>query len=141
MKSMNDNSNNNNEGSENDNNNQNWLGFSLSPHMKMEQLPSPPAHLHHHHPSVSTSFCLSPSQLTPYGLCYGAPDNTGFHPPLTVMPLKSDGSLCIMEALTRSQTQGIYSMLSSYTYMYVCSLKLQTFCEIYSWERFFVFMK
>ncbi|XP_028806916.1 AP2-like ethylene-responsive transcription factor ANT [Neltuma alba] len=113
MKSMNDSRNN--DGSENNNSNQNWLGFSLSPHMKMEHSPGPPLHHHDHHQpqpsaaavssSVPTSFCLSPSQLSTYGICYGAPENAGFHSPLTVMPLKSDGSLCIMEALTRSQTQ------------------------------------
>lgn len=125
MKSMNDGSNNDGNGSNDNNNNHNhnWLGFSLSPHMKMEVTSSgPPLHHHdhhqyHHHPpqassaavssSVPTAFCLSPSQLSTYGLCYGAAENAAFHSPLTVMPLKSDGSLCIMEALTRSQTQGM----------------------------------
>ncbi|KAL6995307.1 hypothetical protein U1Q18_005444, partial [Sarracenia purpurea var. burkii] len=63
-------------------------------------------------PSVPTSFHLSPSRLNST-LCYGVGDNGGggsggdssFHPPLSVMPLKSDGSLCIMEVLTRSQPE------------------------------------
>jgi len=116
MKSMND-------GNTDDGNNHNWLGFSLSPHMKMEITSSadPPHHHHHHyyhHPQVSaaagpcntvpTGFYISPSHLNPSGICYGVGENSAFHPPLAMMPLKSDGSLCIMEALTRSQTQGIY---------------------------------
>ncbi|KAM7278799.1 hypothetical protein ACFE04_005933 [Oxalis oulophora] len=104
----------------------NWLGFSLSPHMKME-LPSTP-HNHYHNQnqntasaasvSVSnadvpiTSFYLSSSDLhnnnNNGGLCNYS-ENGGFHhSPLSVMPLKSDGSLCIMEALTRShQSEGM----------------------------------
>ncbi|KAI4316583.1 hypothetical protein L6164_024552 [Bauhinia variegata] len=113
MKPMND--------SNNDGNNHNWLGFSLSPHMKMEVNSSGPQHLHHnnhyhhqHQPSAAaasstvslpTSFYLPPSHLSTSGICYGVGENSAFHSPLAVMPLKSDGSLCIMEALTRSQTQ------------------------------------
>ncbi|XP_054799938.1 AP2-like ethylene-responsive transcription factor CRL5 isoform X2 [Prosopis cineraria] len=118
MKSINDSRSN--DGSGNNNSNgQNWLGFSLSPHMKMEVTSGPPLHHHdyhqyHHQPqastaavssSVPTTFCLSPSQLSSYGICYGAAENPGYHSPLTAMPLKSDGSLCIMEALSRSPTQ------------------------------------
>ncbi|XP_075482806.1 AP2-like ethylene-responsive transcription factor ANT [Primulina tabacum] len=40
------------------------------------------------------------------GFFYGVEgENTGFYSPLTVMPLKSDGSLCLMEAINRSQPQ------------------------------------
>lgn len=125
MKSMNDSSN-----TDDENNHHNWLGFSLSPHMKMEITSvNPPHHHHHHHDqdqdhhhhyyhhsqqvsaasnTVPTSFYLSPSHLnSTSGICYGVGENSAFQsPPLTMMPLKSDGSLCIMEALTRSQTQG-----------------------------------
>ncbi|KAI4337087.1 hypothetical protein L6164_015541 [Bauhinia variegata] len=111
MKPMNDDN--------NDGNNHNWLGVSLSPHMKLEVTSSVSQHHQYHHqpqPSaaavssgvpvhVPTTFYLSPSNLSTSGICYGAGDNGAFHSPLTVMPLKSDGSLCIMEALTRSQTQ------------------------------------
>lgn len=102
MKSMNDNN--------NSSSNNNWLGFSLSPHMKME-VPSDPHHHYNHHthpPSstvVPTGYYLSP----PHPICYGVGDNNGFHSSLSVMPLKSDGSLCIMEALTRSQPEGMVS--------------------------------
>ncbi|XP_031125671.1 AP2-like ethylene-responsive transcription factor ANT [Ipomoea triloba] len=83
----------------NNNNNENsWLGFSLSPHMKMEVSS----------PSSSTtaamaaqSFHLSPS------LCYGVGEASAFHFPLPVMPLKSDGSLCIMQPLSRSHPNGM----------------------------------
>ena len=106
MKSMNDNSGSNN----------NWLGFSLSPHMKME-VPSDPQqqHQYHHHQqgqasSAAVSSAPPPTSYylnTPAGICYLVGENAGFHSPLSVMPLKSDGSLCIMEALTRSQPEGL----------------------------------
>ena len=112
-----------------DGNNHNWLGFSLSPHMKMEATSTaPPSHHHHHHHhhyhhqqqaaqasaapaavsnTVPTTFYMSPSHMSNSEICYGVGENGAFHSPLTVMPLKSDGSLCIMEALSRSQqTQG-----------------------------------
>ncbi|XP_054779851.1 AP2-like ethylene-responsive transcription factor CRL5 [Prosopis cineraria] len=118
MKSMNDSRSNNKSGN-NINSSRNWLGFSLSPHMKMEVTSSPPLHHHDYHhynhqpqvstaaisSSVLTTFCLSPSQLNSYRICYSAVKNPGYHSPLTAMPFKSDGSLCIMEALSRSQTQ------------------------------------
>ncbi|PON40344.1 AP2/ERF transcription factor [Parasponia andersonii] len=106
---------------ENNNNssNNNWLGFSLSPNMKMEVPSSDPLnhhHYHHHHQnqtqqpsssSAQTSFFHSSPQLN-YGLYYGVEvENGGLYSPLSVMPLKSDGSLCIMEALTRSQPQAM----------------------------------
>ncbi|OMO50908.1 hypothetical protein CCACVL1_30150 [Corchorus capsularis] len=109
----------------NESNNSNWLGFSLSPHMKMEVATDHPQHRHHHQyhhhhtqPSASaassvtvsnalpTSFYLSP-HLNASGICYGVAENGAFTSPLSVMPLKSDGSLCIMEALSRSQSEGI----------------------------------
>ncbi|GMP45559.1 hypothetical protein CsSME_00014044 [Camellia sinensis var. sinensis] len=102
MKSTNDNNN----GSNSHNNN--WLGFSLSPHMKME-VSSNPHHQYNHHlhqpqQVLPSSFYISPSShLNSAAICYGVGENGGFHSPLSVMPLKSDGSLCIMEALSRSQ--------------------------------------
>ncbi|XP_042499120.1 AP2-like ethylene-responsive transcription factor CRL5 [Macadamia integrifolia] len=105
----------------NDNSNiNNWLGFSLSPHMNIEVRPESHHHHHHHNhnpsqpPSaavstaVPTSFYLSPPQLNSSGICYGVDgENGGFYSHLSVMPLKSDGSLCIMEALTRSHNEGL----------------------------------
>ncbi|KAI3465229.1 hypothetical protein Pfo_021892 [Paulownia fortunei] len=109
MKSMND------ENGSNTNIN-NWLGFSLSPHMKMEaKTASGPQHHHHfsHHTeapptsAVAASFYLSSSHLTNSAAIYGVGENSDFHSPLSVMPLKSDGSLCIMEALSRSHSEGV----------------------------------
>ncbi|XP_077233899.1 AP2-like ethylene-responsive transcription factor ANT [Tasmannia lanceolata] len=101
-------------------NNNNWLGFSLSPQMNME-VSADPHHHHHHHPhhqvhvtsgsgssTVPTSFFLAPPHLNSPNICYGAEqENGGFYSQLSVMPLKSDGSLCIMEALSRSQQEGL----------------------------------
>ncbi|XVF15389.1 hypothetical protein REPUB_Repub09cG0148300 [Reevesia pubescens] len=100
------------------NNNTNWLGFSLSPHMKMEVSNQDP---HHHTQSASvaagatagvttavpSSFFQTPSHLN-YGLYYGVEgENGGLYSHFPAMPLKSDGSLCLMEALGRSQPQAM----------------------------------
>ncbi|KAJ8762551.1 hypothetical protein K2173_007990 [Erythroxylum novogranatense] len=110
--------------------NNNWLGFSLTPHMKFEVSASDSQHHHHHHhqyhhhheahhqnpavtsvavsSAVPTSFYLSASHFNNPAISYGVGENGSFHhSPLSVMPLKSDGSLCIMEALTRSQSEGM----------------------------------
>ncbi|KAL6578463.1 hypothetical protein OROMI_010791 [Orobanche minor] len=93
----------------------NWLGFSLSPHMKMEadNTASDPynhhfSHHHHHHETEAPH----PSSSTFVG--YGLSENGGFQSPLSVMPLKSDGSLCIMEALSRSHSQGSSPKLENF---------------------------
>ncbi|CAL5415188.1 unnamed protein product [Camellia sinensis] len=107
MKSMNDNNNGN-------DSNTNWLGFSLSPQIKMEVTSDP----HHHHQfnhqpqaspitAVPTSFYLSPPHLNSSAICYGVGESNGFYSPLSVMPFKSDSSLSIMEALSRSQQEGM----------------------------------
>ncbi|KAA8528438.1 hypothetical protein F0562_035793 [Nyssa sinensis] len=109
MKSMDDNNNGSN------NNNNNWLGVSLSPHMKLEVTSDRRHHHQYNHQtqqspsatSIPTSCYLSPSHLNSSAICYGVGENGGFHSPLSVMPLKSDGSLCIMEALGRSQQEGM----------------------------------
>ncbi|KAK6939752.1 AP2/ERF domain [Dillenia turbinata] len=105
MKSMNDNC--------NGSNCNNWLGFSLSHNMKMEVASSDPHQQYQNHQThntstvspVPTSSFLCPSHFTSSGLCFGVGEAGGFHSPLSVMPLKSDGSLCIMEALSRSQPE------------------------------------
>ncbi|GMJ08066.1 COMPLEMENTING A PROTEIN KINASE C MUTANT 1, AINTEGUMENTA, DRAGON [Hibiscus trionum] len=98
---------------DNNSNNTNWLGFSLSPNMKME-VSNQDAHHYTHSASASasaagvttavpSSFFQSPSHLN-YGLYYGVEgENGGLYSHFPVMPLKSDGSLCLMEALGRSQ--------------------------------------
>ncbi|KAK1293185.1 AP2-like ethylene-responsive transcription factor ANT [Acorus calamus] len=106
-------------------NNNNWLAFSLSPHMNME-VPSDSHHQqqqqqNHHHQqppppqaaavsssALPTTFYLSSPHMDSSGICYGVEgDNGGYYSHLSVMPLKSDGSLCIMEALTRSHQEGM----------------------------------
>ncbi|KAG6747590.1 hypothetical protein POTOM_047478 [Populus tomentosa] len=107
MKSMNNDD-------DHNNHNANWLGFSLSPQMKMEV----PSGANHHHQTSSPSAAIPTaiptgffhSQLPQlnYGIYYGVDDqgeNGGFYSPLPVLPLKSDGSLCMMDALTRTQPQ------------------------------------
>ncbi|KAL1537049.1 AP2-like ethylene-responsive transcription factor ANT isoform X1 [Salvia divinorum] len=76
----------------------NWLGFSLSA-SSMDDHPSSNA--------VSTPAPINFSSSFNYpGFCYGVDgDSPSFYSHLTVMPLKSDGSLCLMEAINRSQPQ------------------------------------
>nr|XP_043616770.1 AP2-like ethylene-responsive transcription factor AIL1 isoform X2 [Erigeron canadensis] len=75
----------------------NWLGVSLSPPLKMET-------------SISSTTITPNSNnfyLSPYSF-YGVTENdSSFFSPLTVMPLKSDGSLCILEAFSSSHSQGM----------------------------------
>lgn len=106
----------NNDGS---NNNNGWLGFSLSPHINMEVSSSSSENSHHHHHhqsqvSAAPNFfhSVTPPHLN-YGIYYGADhgETAALYSPLSVMPLKSDGSLCIMEALNRSQPQGNFFSL------------------------------
>ncbi|MFS8033125.1 putative transcription factor AP2-EREBP family [Helianthus anomalus] len=104
MKSMNNNNNNdntdNNDNNKSSNNNNNWLGFTLSPHMNTNSTmePSPPC-----------SFSL-PSHFN-YTNMYevGGENGDGIYSSFPIMPLKSDGSLCLMEAITRSHSQGMVS--------------------------------
>lgn len=42
-------------------------------------------------------------------MCYGVEaENVPFYSQMSLMPLKSDGSLCIMEALSRSQLERLF---------------------------------
>ncbi|PSS21206.1 AP2-like ethylene-responsive transcription factor ANT [Actinidia chinensis var. chinensis] len=97
----------------------NWLGFSLSPQLNNTntmEVPQESQHQAHHTPSSSVSI----SNPIPTSFFHSHPhfsynevfsgdeaENGGFYSPLTVMPLKSDGPLCIMEALNRPQPQGM----------------------------------
>ncbi|KAI3777186.1 hypothetical protein L1987_46982 [Smallanthus sonchifolius] len=93
MKSMT--SNNNNGNNDNNKNSDNWLGFSLSPH-------SPEAAL--------------PSSFNYQNIYYGGVEGVnggGIYSTFPIMPLKSDGSLCLTDAITRSQSQG--NMVASTT--------------------------
>ncbi|XP_058076613.1 AP2-like ethylene-responsive transcription factor CRL5 isoform X2 [Magnolia sinica] len=93
------------------------MDASTDPHQHHYHYHRYQQHHHHYHqtqvaaaasPAIPTSFFLAPQMETQGGALYSQ---------LSVMPLKSDGSLCIMEALTRSQ-QGV---------MPACSPKLEDF--------------
>lgn len=140
-----------------DGNNNNWLGFSLSPNMKME-VSSDPHHHHQHQTHSSSSSSTSSAAVShcvptdffhssPYGIYYGGVEgeNGGFYSPLSVMPLKSDGSLCIMEALSRSQPQGkisfkhplyYFSLLVLFYFIFFNAL-LKYFCFLFLFLLFY----
>ncbi|KAH0670972.1 hypothetical protein KY290_026898 [Solanum tuberosum] len=100
--------------SNDDNSNNNWLGFSLSPHINSLEGPL----TDHHHSTqpgsssdVQTSVPIrfSPTHLN-YPAMYYEGDNATLFSSLSAMPLKSDGSLCIMKGFNRSQQpQGMVS--------------------------------
>ncbi|XP_061338947.1 AP2-like ethylene-responsive transcription factor ANT [Gastrolobium bilobum] len=90
----------------------NWLGFSLSPQMDIGVSSQP----HHHlqtQPSSAAAEAVPPSFYHPthlhnYGFYYGLEgENVGLYSALPVMPLKSDGSLYGIEALSKSQAQAV----------------------------------
>lgn len=95
-------------------NNNSWLGFSLSPHMNNNNMdgpslphPAPSTPLVSSTTSVPTAFYNLPSYFNYPPIYTGAEaENGGFSSLLSMMPLKSDGSLCMMETITRSQPQG-----------------------------------
>ncbi|CAI9265366.1 unnamed protein product [Lactuca saligna] len=80
-----------------------WLGDSLLPPLKMEVSAS----------STTMSPNSSTFYLSPYS-CYAVTENgSAFFSPLTLMPLKADGSLCIMEPLSSTHSQGMMPNSSS----------------------------
>ncbi|EYU34191.1 hypothetical protein MIMGU_mgv1a026858mg [Erythranthe guttata] len=101
--SINNNNNNNNGGGGGDDDISNWLGFSLSPHLKMESN------------TTSTTFYNSSSSSSSQHIHFnggGAAQTSTAHflsPLSVVMPLKSDGSLCIIDAplSTSHSPQGV----------------------------------
>ncbi|KAK4490518.1 hypothetical protein RD792_001198 [Penstemon davidsonii] len=88
----------------------NWLGFSLSapPPTTMDDNSSPNHIDNQTQPhSNSGSSTIPISNFSSTFNYYYAGENGGFYSPLTMMPLRSDGSLCLMEAINRSQPQGM----------------------------------
>ncbi|XP_039828353.1 AP2-like ethylene-responsive transcription factor CRL5 isoform X3 [Panicum virgatum] len=91
-----------------------WLGFSLSPHMAATMNGSNAVQVQQHNGGL---FYPPVASSSPAGFCYalgggqdgvaaaGANGGGGFYPGISSMPLKSDGSLCIMEALHRSEQE------------------------------------
>ncbi|RAL50760.1 hypothetical protein DM860_015907 [Cuscuta australis] len=88
------------------NNNNNWLGFTLSPQMEGHGPSNAPVSSFPHTPPSHMNY-----PIVPYYVGQGQtttptrPTAAAFFSSLSVMPLKSDGSLCLMEALNRSQPQ------------------------------------
>jgi AP2-like factor, ANT lineage len=92
-----------------------WLGFSLSPHMASAMDEHQQQHQHH-------NGLFFPSVTAAYGLGGGdgvvaASASPYYTPQLASMPLKSDGSLCIMEALRRSDQQDHHGTYSTVQYV------------------------
>ncbi|KAL3378263.1 hypothetical protein AABB24_004274 [Solanum stoloniferum] len=96
------------------NNNNNWLGFSLSPHINSLEGPLTD---HHHSTQPGSSsdvqssvpIRFSPTHLN-YPAMYYEGDNATLFSSLSAMPLKSDGSLCIMKGFNGpQQPQGMVS--------------------------------
>lgn len=90
------------------NNNNNWLGFSLSPQINMEDDHQQASPVSPSSVQNCSSIFLSPSGLCGYDAnnAAAAAAAAGLYSQLSAMPVKSDGSLCILEALSRSQNQG-----------------------------------
>ncbi|CAI9282785.1 unnamed protein product [Lactuca saligna] len=88
----------------NNKNSDNWLGFSLSPHSSVATHSSPS------NESNPTSFFTFPSHFNYQNLYCGGVEGVnggGIYSTFPIMPLKSDGSLCLMDTITRSQSQGM----------------------------------
>ncbi|KAG2545601.1 AP2-like ethylene-responsive transcription factor CRL5 isoform X3 [Panicum virgatum] len=91
-----------------------WLGFSLSPHMAATMDGSNAVQVQQHHGGLFYPPVVSSSPAGFYYALGGGQDGVataggngggGFYPGISSMPLKSDGSLCIMEALHRSEQE------------------------------------
>uniref|UniRef100_A0A0E0LGN0 AP2/ERF domain-containing protein n=1 Tax=Oryza punctata TaxID=4537 RepID=A0A0E0LGN0_ORYPU len=109
-----------------------WLGFSLSPHMASSTMDEH-HHVHHqqqqqhHHQQQHGLFF--PSVTTAAAAAYGLGGDVvaatnGYYSQLASMPLKSDGSLCIMEALRRTDQDhhGMLDCLHRWTGRYEAHL-------------------
>lgn len=83
------------------NNQDSFLLFSHTPQMNNIHIPS------------SASEAITPATFS-YGSFYGIEgENAGF-------PLKSDGSLYVMEALSRSQPQGEHKLIFLFSILIFC---------------------
>ncbi|KAL6647793.1 hypothetical protein ACP70R_015230 [Stipagrostis hirtigluma subsp. patula] len=99
----------NNNGGSNGNGTSGWLGFSLSPHMASSMddhhhVQQQQQQQQHHGGLFFPSVTAAAAAAAAYGLGGDAMVGGGsyYAPQLASMPLKSDGSLCIMEALRRT---------------------------------------
>nr|XP_043614700.1 AP2-like ethylene-responsive transcription factor AIL1 [Erigeron canadensis] len=99
------NENNKNSDNNNNNNNNNWLGFTLSPHCPDQAAAAQTS------PSNAITLFTLPSHFNYQNMYYGGVEEGvnggGLYSAFPIMPLKSDGSLCLMDTITRSQAQGM----------------------------------
>ncbi|KAJ9562388.1 hypothetical protein OSB04_007548 [Centaurea solstitialis] len=84
----------------NSKNSENLLGFSLSPHSS-----HPTSSLSSSNP---TNFYNFSSQFNYQNLYYGGGEG-GIYSAFPILPLKSDGSLCLMDVINKSHSQGMVS--------------------------------
>ncbi|VAI08056.1 unnamed protein product [Triticum turgidum subsp. durum] len=110
----------------------NWLGFSLSPHMAMEVPSSEPDHAQAQ-PASASAMSASPTNAATCNLLFSQPAQMAAPPPgyyyvggaygdgtstagvyyshHSVMPITSDGSLCIMEGMMPSSSPKLEDFL------------------------------
>jgi AP2-like factor, ANT lineage len=105
-----------------------WLGFSLSPHMA----PSMDDDNHHHVQAVQQQH--HGGIFFPSVTAVSAASAPYYTPQLASMPLKSDGSLCIMEALRRTDQQDHHGTV----FLLDCTLALVCFLEY--WIVIYIFI-
>lgn len=88
-------------------NNNNWLGFSLSGPGMEHGSSSSADHQHQQQQDCSNAVSDTiPLNFNYPGIYYGVEgENVGYYSNLTMMPIRSDGSLCLMEAINRSHVQ------------------------------------
>uniref|UniRef100_A0ACD5U9V8 Uncharacterized protein n=1 Tax=Avena sativa TaxID=4498 RepID=A0ACD5U9V8_AVESA len=79
-----------------------WLGFSLSPHIDDHQHVQQQQQQQQQQQHQGLFY---PSSVAAYSLGTDVSTAGGYYSQLASMPLKSDGSLCIMEALRRTDQQ------------------------------------
>ncbi|VAI37194.1 unnamed protein product [Triticum turgidum subsp. durum] len=88
-----------------------WLGFSLSPHVAMDAaagsgIVDMAGHHHAHHGGVY--YHPDAVASSPMSFYFGGGDNVsaasgGYYSGISALPLRSDGSLCLADALRRSE--------------------------------------
>lgn len=107
----------------------NWLAFSLSPHLAIDVGNTTQAQAHAQASSNATCYSVNNNNEVPQSTmgyqtsaeCYGINTANGhFSSQMSELPLRSDGSLCIMEALGRSQSASKFA-LNIYTFSEFCS--------------------
>lgn len=76
--------------------------------MAMEVTSESQQHSHYHYHSQASSAGVVSNTMSNSFLASHHSNGDFYFSPLSVMPLKSDGSLCIMESISASQPQGLF---------------------------------